>query len=174
MKTLKAKDKFKVGNFNIDYVWDSFQNNFGEPTVKPKKFEPKFIILPRTMLDSEILAEYRPEEMTLDELSYLLESKEGLLTNGYANIFYIRDKENTLWAVSAYWYAVDDGWSVYADSVGSPGRWSADDRVVSRNLTLRPSDPLDLETRILTLELQVEKLTNWANKLSLTPPSEKV
>src|SRR3990167_3312582 len=133
MKTLKAKDKFKAGNFNIDCVWDNFQNNFGEPTVKPKKFEPKFIILPRTMLDSEILAEYRPEEMTLDELSYLLESKEGLLTNGYANIFYIRDKGNTLWAVGARWYAVGGGWYVNADSVVSPSGWLADSQVVSRN-----------------------------------------
>ena len=40
--------------------------------------------------------------------------------------------------------------------------------------TLSPSDSLSLTSRILTLELQVEKLTNWANKLSLTPPSEKV
>ena len=127
----------KVGNFNIAYVWNDFKDHFGEPEVEPKKFEPKVITLPKDMLDSEILAEFKPEEMTLDEFAYLLKSKKGLLTNDYVSIFYIRDNGDTLWAVDAYWYA-GRGWDVNASSVTDPDRWHAGSQVVSHQLL----DPL--------------------------------
>jgi len=54
-----------------------------------------------------------------------------LLTNGYANIFYIRDIKGVFWAVDCDWSG--DGWSVDASSVGSPSGWGGGNQVFSRN-----------------------------------------
>lgn len=59
--------------------------------------------------------------------------KEGvLLTNGYANIFYVRDTSGVLCAVSVWWR--DVGWRVYTNSVRDPSGWGAEDRVFSQFL----------------------------------------
>ena len=54
-----------------------------------------------------------------------------LLTNGYANIFYVRDANGVLRAVSVYWY--DGGWDEYAVGVAHPNTWFDGRRVFSRN-----------------------------------------
>lgn len=75
------------------------------------------------------------EETSLAHLHQCLKrqgngEKGVLLTNGCANIFYIRDTEGNLWAVRAYW----DGhsWALSASSVGHPRAWDAGRRVFSR------------------------------------------
>ncbi|HEX8946981.1 MAG TPA: hypothetical protein VF829_02095 [Candidatus Paceibacterota bacterium] len=45
-------------------------------------------------------------------------------------IFYVADKNATVWAVNAYWR--DVGWRVEANSVRRPRRWIVGDCVVSR------------------------------------------
>jgi len=59
------------------------------------------------------------------------DEESGLLTNGYANIFHIKDSSGVLRAVSVGWS--DAGWSVNASSVGHPSDWSAGSRVFARN-----------------------------------------
>jgi len=54
-----------------------------------------------------------------------------LLTNGYANIFYIRDINGVFWAVYCCWDG--DDWCVNANSVGNPNGWSSGNQVFSRN-----------------------------------------
>lgn len=54
-----------------------------------------------------------------------------LLTNGYANIFYIRDINGVFWAVRCPWSG--DVWYVRATSVGPPRGWGGGSRVFSRN-----------------------------------------
>lgn len=54
-----------------------------------------------------------------------------LLTNGYVNIFYIRDIKGVFWAVDCRWGG--DGGGVNADSVESPSEWDGGDQVFSRN-----------------------------------------
>ena len=54
-----------------------------------------------------------------------------LLTNGYANIFYIRDIKGVFWAVSCRW--IGGGWDVSASSVEDPRGWVGGGRVFSRN-----------------------------------------
>ena len=56
--------------------------------------------------------------------------KGALLTNGYANIGYVRDIEGVLWAVTASW--LGDGWLFEANPLGNPGRWGVGDRFLSR------------------------------------------
>lgn len=89
-------------------------------------------------LDEPILKELGDRaETTLANLWELL-TKQGhgrkgtLLTNDNWNIFYIRDTNGKLWAVSAIWDARYGDWSVCACSVGSPSRWLAGRRVFSR------------------------------------------
>ncbi len=53
-----------------------------------------------------------------------------LLTNGYANIFYIVGVDGNLWAVGARWY--DGGWRLDASSVGGSHGWDAGSQVFSR------------------------------------------
>ena len=68
------------------------------------------------------------------DLLRLQSNGEGgvLLTNGYANIFYVRDTNGELRAVHVYWYAGYGDWRVHARSVGYPGAWDAGIRVFSR------------------------------------------
>lgn len=75
-------------------------------------------------------------ETTLTPLFTLIERQGNgengvLLTNGYANIFYVRDDEGVLWAVGADWHAY--GWYVDASSIGNPNDWDAGNRVFSCN-----------------------------------------
>src|SRR3990167_3965796 len=117
--------KIEIGKFNIGYIGSNFQEHFGYEEVKPKKCKLEFRVLEKSMNDKEILAELKPQEVTLNEFVYILEHDKDLLKNGYTNIFYIRDKNGTLWAVSACWGGVDRGWDVDAYSVASPFEWSA-------------------------------------------------
>ena len=81
------------------------------------------------------------EETTWGEIYSLMKAQPRgpassggpLITGGYANIFYVRDSEGELRAVSVYWRAGDRGWDVDAYSVASRSRWDAGDRVFSRN-----------------------------------------
>lgn len=79
-------------------------------------------------------------ETTLVEMFTLME-KQGsgqtgdLLTNSYANIFYIRDVDGVLRAVSCNWAV--DGWYVEAYPLGNQYGWNTGRQVFSRNsLTL--------------------------------------
>ena len=59
--------------------------------------------------------------------------KGHLLVNGYANIAYIRDKKNTLWAVRARWLSFYGYWLVDAYSVENPLEWLAGYQILSRD-----------------------------------------
>jgi hypothetical protein len=119
------------GNFK-DWFLEKVEQPFVGSTLKYGK-------LSRSSVDGPILAELGGEaeaETTLTELYALMEvQKNGengtLLTNGYANIFYVRDVTGTLRAVNASWY--DDGWGVYADAVTDPDAWNDDNQVFSRD-----------------------------------------
>ena len=59
--------------------------------------------------------------------------KGFLLTNGYANVFYVGDSNNVLWAASCRWICLGDCyWSVYACPVTFPDTWPAGSQVLSR------------------------------------------
>lgn len=142
-----ARDRFKVdtsgkAKVKIAFIWDNFQDRFLDK-IEEAVAEAEFAIrkLDKDLLDKEIRSELGGaewEETTLSQLWALLE-KQGhgqpgdLLVNSYANIFYIRDKDGELWAVSARWRAGGGGWRVGAYGVDDPGRWGAGGRVVSRN-----------------------------------------
>lgn len=140
-KRFAAADHFKHGEV-VDgvqcYLWDNFKKQFGtkvEENVEECEIRIHTLLAPARDLPIRAEMGEEREETKLAHLWYLLtlqpNGKAGaLLTNGSANIFYIRDTENILWAVCAYWFG--DEWSLGASSVGNPNGWSEGHRVCSR------------------------------------------
>ena len=92
----------------------------------------------RPSKDGPIIAELGGEkeaETTLTELFACMElqaegKRKPLLTDGHANVFYVRDSDNLLRAVYIVWYK--DGWSVNAYSIDAASKWSDGSLVFSR------------------------------------------
>ncbi|MFA6278757.1 MAG: hypothetical protein WCS97_01940 [Candidatus Paceibacterota bacterium] len=138
-----VKDKFREGKttdgVKIAWLGSNFKENFlGKTERGIASATLRIQKLTKDSLDAPILTELGDTaETTLAQLWELMKlqgsGQEGkLLVNGWANIVYIRDKNENLWAVYARWSSGSDGWVVGAYSVESPGRWGADFQVVSR------------------------------------------
>ncbi len=123
----------------ISYLGDNFKAWFlnkienhvgGQSTLR-------FHTLLQDSKDGPIMTELGElAKTTLGEVFVLLKKqskgeKGALLTNGYANIFYVRDSAQALRAVRVNWYG--GGWDVNAYSVGYPYDWDAGYRVFSRD-----------------------------------------
>ena len=95
--------------------------------------------LSRSSVDGPIIAELGGEakaETTLTEVYALMEAQKNgesgpLLTNGYANIFYVRDAKGVLRTVFVYWSG--GGWFVSACDASNSNQWLGEDQVFSRN-----------------------------------------
>lgn len=95
-------------------------------------------VLTQSAYDNEIIADLGGEEKaetTLAEIWRLMQRQANgedgvLLTNGYANIFYVRDVNGVLRAVGVTWG--DDGWLARAHALDDDG-WDGGDQVFSRN-----------------------------------------
>jgi len=141
-----AREKFVVDISNtakvkIAWIGGNFQKHFlgkieeaqCEVTLSIQKLEKASVTgLIRTELG------WDGKVTTLRSLFRLLSlqrnGQEGaLLTNWYANIFYVEDEDGNPWAVYAYWYTGYGGWGVDARIVVYPdGWWDAGAQVVSR------------------------------------------
>ncbi|MBI2052102.1 MAG: hypothetical protein HYT38_00280 [Candidatus Sungbacteria bacterium] len=143
-----ARDRFVVNispaaPVKISYIGDNFAEWFlkddgktedpiGEQTLR-------YARLRQSSVDGPIISELGGEakaETTLTEMFALMERQSKgeagiLLTDGYANIFYVRDIAGLFRAVYPYWYG--DGWYVFAGSVEDPGWWYGGYRVFSSN-----------------------------------------
>lgn len=143
IESFKSAESFKVDTkkaaTRIYYLGDNFKKHFGRKEEGASEAtEIKVHKLTESSLDAPIITELGQTcEITLGQFFALL-SKQGkgesgpLLTNGWANIAYIRDDEGNLWAVGASWDSVDGGWDIEAGSVEAPNEWDDGDRVVSR------------------------------------------
>ena len=131
-------DNFKKNNSEGVKFWyfgDNFQEHFLKKVEEGVESTTlKAYRLKEDSLDPPIIAALGDNHETkLLHLWELLKKQpkgeDGvLLTNGYANIFYIRAIDGTLWAVSADWDG-GYGWDVGAHSVEDPNRWNADNQV---------------------------------------------
>lgn len=91
--------------------------------------------------DDLIIADLGGEEAaesTVAEMIALMRAqgrgqKGILLTNGYSNIFYIRDAKGVLWAVRCRWRSDGRYWYVSAYPLSYPNACYAGDQVFSRN-----------------------------------------
>ena len=123
---------------NIGWMGENFKRLF---LRKVEEDVPKATLtvskLTNASLDAPILTELGDRaESKLAWLFELIEKQSKgedgiLLTNGYANIFYVLDADGNLWAVYAYWYSDCRDWSVEAYSVERPDRWNAGNQVFS-------------------------------------------
>jgi len=123
-------------SFVSDYFKDCFygktEEAFGGSTLNYGK-------LSRSSVDGPIIAALGGEakaETAITEVYALMEAQKNgengpLLTNGYANIFYVRDAKGVLRTVDVVWG--DVGWYVYARDVTNPDTWYDDRQVFSRN-----------------------------------------
>lgn len=138
-----ARDNFVLNTHTgakvkISYFGDNFKNWF---LSKIEADIPTSTLvygeLAKNSLDEPIIQSLGGEEKaetSLAEVFHLMSLQSAgeygaLLTNGYANIFYVRDAGGTLRVVVVYWNG--DGWGVNADSTSSPGEWYAGRRVFS-------------------------------------------
>ena len=124
----------------VSYLGDKFRAWFLAKTEEPKgETVLRYATLRKSSVDAPIITELGGEEKaetSLCEMFFLMEQqKHGedgiLLTNGYANIFYIKDQTGVLRTVSVYWD--DGGWGVDAGSTEDPITWYDGRQVFSRN-----------------------------------------
>ena len=139
-----AKDNFvqntgKKAKVKISNIGDNFTQWFGGKVEEPvAEYTLRYAKLLKPAVDAPIRAEIGAEyeETTLGAVYSLMKLQPNgeagiLLANGYANIFYVRDVEDTLRTVGVSW--CDVGWFGFAGSVTRPGGWDGGDRVFSRN-----------------------------------------
>ncbi len=137
-----AKDKFRLDSKEVRFsvIWGNFDNWFNGKIEEPfGEQKLRYGNLIKDSNDGLIIKELGGEakaETTLTELYDLLkkqgQGEEGvLLTNGYANIFYIKDTSGLLRAVGAG--GRDGEWVVSAGPVEHPRDWGVGRRVFSRN-----------------------------------------
>ncbi|MFH0891533.1 MAG: hypothetical protein V1867_02005 [Candidatus Falkowbacteria bacterium] len=136
-KLFVARDHFventgSKAKVKIAYLDGGFQNGFIGKTEGPfGGSELRYGKLRRSSIDIPIINELGGEdkaETTLTELwGALLKQPHGekgsLHTNGYVNIFYIRNKSGVLRAVYTNWR--NDGWNLYANSIEDTRVWHA-------------------------------------------------
>ena len=138
-----AKEKFVKDSKEVKFygILDNFTNWFladdGKIEDPISEQMLRYGNLTTSSVDGLIIEELGGEakaETTLSELYDLLKKQAkgeagDLLTNGYANIFYIKDTSSVLRAV--FVFSRGDGWLVYAFSVGGSAGWRAGRRVFS-------------------------------------------
>lgn len=142
VEAFNAKEKLAIGTQDgVKIVWhgDNFKMHFlGKCELDVPAQELRVHKLLEKSLDAPIIAELGGEKLVETSLATMFEmlkkqgqgQKGSLLTNGYANIFYIKDDAGTLWAVYARWYG--GGWDLFALSVTDPDSWPRVSQVVSR------------------------------------------
>ena len=136
---LVIRDLFKKNpRVKIATIWDEFQTRFFDKTEGPtleatyRKYK-----LMRISADSPIIAELGGEakaEGTFTAAFALLERQGNgapgfLQTNGYANIFYVKDKKGVLCAVRIGW--ADGGWVIDAIATQDPLAWNGKHQIFS-------------------------------------------
>ncbi|MFH1769701.1 MAG: hypothetical protein ABH833_03500 [Parcubacteria group bacterium] len=141
---VNAVERFVASEaFNPDdirfYLWPNFRNYFLEK-VEENVPTGEFAIqrLERSVKDDAILRELGDKaEVVLAHFYELIkrqpQGQEGdLLTDGRANIFYVRDAENMVWAVSAGWHSVSRKWYLNANPIDYPRSWCVGHHVISQ------------------------------------------
>lgn len=124
------------------HLWNDFEQRV-LPALKPVASAPEAKIavsrFTRAANDTGIrgkLPEYHLGEWH-DITSFIDRQKNGedgvLLTNGWANIFYLIGVNDEVFAVSVRWSSVNRQWFVRAWHLDGHGRWDGDDQVLSRD-----------------------------------------
>ncbi len=119
------------------YVWDSFRERF-ELGVAPSAPERPYVasLLKSNAYDRNIRRELPENHLsTLEDIAGFIEAqphgKEGfLLTNGYANMFYVLGKNDQVFNMDVIWHSDDHEWNVFDGTLDEDGGWRAKDQVL--------------------------------------------
>lgn len=139
-----GKDHFKEGGkapggINL-WLGDNFKRHLAakiEIDIPAKELRVHRLL--KRSVDAPIIAELGGEGIAETSLAYLWEliarqpkGEDGvLLTNRWANIFYIRAADGVLWAVRCRWLSGSRDWGVGAYPFTRPFGWRDGDQVVS-------------------------------------------
>jgi hypothetical protein len=126
------RDLFKENSpVKFSTIFGEFKNRFFDKKEKPiaevtyRKYK-LLQIAPDGPIIAELGGEAKVEGTVTAALALLQRQGNGgagvLQTNGYANIFYARDKKGALCAIRIGW--TDDGWLIDAISVQDPVAWN--------------------------------------------------
>jgi hypothetical protein len=139
-EAFKAADFFKEkGQLDGIKFWlgDNFKTHFLKGMGKIELDVPAATLnvykLKEASVDGPILAALGGTIAAKASLAYMAQlikaqakGQEGvLLTNGWANIFYVEDDNRELWAVNCNWYSGHGKWVLNASPVTDPCRWLA-------------------------------------------------
>lgn len=122
------------------YLWEKFRQHFlGKIENEVEPVDIAIHRLEKPARNPEIMAELGVEKRVI-KLAHFYElvkaqsqgQEDPFLVNGYANIAYIEDENEILWAVHTRWRSFGRRWRVDADSVEDPRGWSAGYQVLSR------------------------------------------
>lgn len=120
-----------------NWILNAYENEISQNSAKlAKAFD-----LSKNMKDSEIISQaeslgFNPKQnpVTLDQIKAKIEAQpngiEGeMLSNGFANIFYVFGKDDVLFTVGVRWGSGYGQWYVCAYGLGQGGKWGAGDRI---------------------------------------------
>lgn len=139
-----VEEVIKTGKAGNAKFWfsDNFKRIFGslvETNVPSASL--RFHRLKSNSVDGPILEELGGAKLIRAFIAHIIalacrqgQGQEGvLLTNGWANIFYVPDPSDpkSFWAVICFWHSSRDGWDFYANPVSYPFKWRAGDQVAS-------------------------------------------
>jgi len=137
-KKFVAKDHLR--DANVGWMGDSFKRLFlGNVEENVEAITVAIHRLEKSSLDAPIMAQLANRtEINLAHFFELLKKQSKgedgvLLTNGHANIAYIKGSDGNFWTVRAYWDSSSRYWVVEAYSVEYPGRWHDGRQVLSRD-----------------------------------------
>lgn len=121
------------------YLWPDFSRLFlGKTEENVPTANITIHTLVRSLLDAPIMDKLGERKIIKLTQFYALVKAQAhgeagpLLTNGYANIAYIEDAEDNVWAVGAGWDRGRRGWSFGAGPVAGPRAWGAGRQVLSQ------------------------------------------
>ncbi len=136
-KPFVASEFFRTGDGL--YVYDSFANRFDLKVRQAVDSAPErhyvASLLKANVYDKDIRKELPGTHLsTLEDIAGLIEAQPGgksgfLLSNGYANIFYVEGKNGEVFVVGVYWYSGNRDWGVHDWELGGRGYWNADRQV---------------------------------------------
>lgn len=120
------------------HVYDSFCNRFDlDAPVQAAPGRLYVASLLKLNADDQEIQKELPEEClsTLKDIAGFIEAqwngKSGLLlSNGYANIFYVLGKNGQIFVMNVSWISDDRGWNVGDWEFGVNGRWFAGFQII--------------------------------------------
>lgn len=146
-EAFSTRESFKIGTqegVKIGWLGDNFKKNFvnlnktGKNELNVPAQKLRVHKLRKNSVDTPIIAALGGEPIVETNMAtmFALMKKQGmgqagdLLVDGKANIFYIKDDNDVLWAVRCLWRG--SGWDVEAPPISRPGAWYAGSQVFSR------------------------------------------